>query len=554
MVQTHWRFFAEMKALHFLQKNEPGYYKKGKQDFSLLEIFCFAGMLFVYLSHLGYPALDTETDEARRALVAAEMMLSGDYITPTLNGEIYLNKPPLYNWIITGYFKVFDNYSMFAFRLQVIVATFLLAFVAYRFIKKYSTHTIAFFTAFAFLTNGRILIYDSLQGLIDTTFALCVFSSFMLTWYFGERKKYMQLFISTYLLCIAGYMMKGLPAIVFQGFTLLTYFILTKQFKKVFHWAHFAGGILFLLITGFYYYVYFIRNDFAPDVLFKNLFVESAKRTPGEFPASRGIIHFLVFPLELLYHFAPWTIFIFACFQKKFWATVKANRFVQYCFWMLLVNIFIYWVSPEVYPRYLFMFLPLLFFIVFFFYFQYTATDNWRSKIPLYLVAFLCTVLFAACFALPFVDAVNKVEHIYLKCFCLIAGFGFALWLLYKRKALPMHAFAIAIIFVRMSFNWFVVEQRGARFFEAERTGKAIVSQTKGSPLHIMAGTNVGNLDGISFHVSTGRGEVLKYSKGIIQGEYYIADKKQLEGKNYDSYFSFTNYFAPDSLMLVKMR
>lgn len=554
MIQIRWCFFAVMKAFHFLRNNELSYYKEGKQKFSLLEIFCFAGMLFVYLSHLGYPALDTETDEARRALVAAEMMLSGDYITPTLNGEIYLNKPPLYNWIVTFYFKIFGNNSMFAFRLQVIVATFLLAFAAYRFIKKYSNHTIAFFTAFAFLTNGRILIYDSLQGLIDTTFALCVFSSFMLTWYLGEYKKYIALFISTYLLCTAGYMMKGLPAIVFQGFTLLTYFILTKQFKKFFHWAHFAGGALFLLITGAYYYIYFTRNDLSPEVLFKNLFVESAKRTPGEFPASRGITHFFVFPLELLYHFAPWTIFIFACFQKKFWVTVKANRFVQYCLWVLVVNIFIYWISPEVYPRYLFMFLPLLFFIVFFFYFDQTTINNWRSKIPVYIIAFLCVVLFAAGFVLPFIDAVNKVQHIYLKCFCLIAGFGFALWLLYKRKPLPMHAFAVAIIFVRMSFNWFVVEQRGARFFEAEKTGKAIVSQTKGSPLHIMYGTDVGNLDGISFHVSTGREEVLKYSKEIISGEYYIADKKQLQGKSYERYFAFTNYFASDSLILVRMK
>ena len=40
------------------------------------------------------------TDEAIRSLVALEMKLSGNLITPTLHGEYYYNKPPLYNWIL----------------------------------------------------------------------------------------------------------------------------------------------------------------------------------------------------------------------------------------------------------------------------------------------------------------------------------------------------------------------------------------------------------------------------------------------------------------------
>ena len=90
-----------------------------------MEAFCILMVIFVYLSHLGYLPLDIESDEARRALVTGEMVLSGDYITPTINGEPYLNKPPLYNYIVAGYFKMFGNYSMFAFRLQCIVAVLL---------------------------------------------------------------------------------------------------------------------------------------------------------------------------------------------------------------------------------------------------------------------------------------------------------------------------------------------------------------------------------------------------------------------------------------------
>ena len=39
-------------------------------------------------------------DEATRGMVAFEMQQSGELITPTIHGEYYYNKPPLYNWIL----------------------------------------------------------------------------------------------------------------------------------------------------------------------------------------------------------------------------------------------------------------------------------------------------------------------------------------------------------------------------------------------------------------------------------------------------------------------
>src|ERR1041384_6433056 len=102
-----------------------------KTRYKLLEIICITGLAIAYLSHLGYLPLDPESDESRRAVVTAEMMISHNYITPTINAEIYLNKPPLYNWIVAAYFKLFGDYSMFAFRLQVIVAVFVMGLLIY---------------------------------------------------------------------------------------------------------------------------------------------------------------------------------------------------------------------------------------------------------------------------------------------------------------------------------------------------------------------------------------------------------------------------------------
>src|SRR5205085_2927161 len=102
-----------------------------------LFLICFAGIALVYLTHLGSVPVHLFADECRRALVAMEMDLSGNYLVPTLNGEDYLNKPPLYSWIISASYHLFGAYSAFALRFPVIMSILLHGVVIYLILKKY---------------------------------------------------------------------------------------------------------------------------------------------------------------------------------------------------------------------------------------------------------------------------------------------------------------------------------------------------------------------------------------------------------------------------------
>lgn len=508
-------------------------------------------LLLAYLSHLGYIPLNSGHDEARRAVVSAEMMLSGDYITPTINGEIYLNKPPLYNWIIISYFKLFGNWSMFAFRLQVIIATLLTGAIIFLFTKKYTNRTIAFFTAFAFLTNGRLLIYDSFLGLIDTTFSLVIYLSFMLVWHYGEKKKYFHLFIITYILAALAFLMKGMPALAFQGITLLTYFIWRKKFKVLFHPSHFAGIAVFLFIMGSYYFAYFSKNDIAPAVVFSNLMNESSKRTIVQFGIIKTIIHTLSFPFEMVYHFAPWTVFIVAVFQKNIRKLIRQNDFIFYSLLVLITNILLYWTSPEVFARFLFMFLPLLYSILFYLFFTFLTENSWQVRLVKGIAYFSCVLLIIVFLALPFLNVVKNPDYIYLKCFSLAFVFLILLWVLIKYRSLYLYVFLLSIIFVRFGFNWFILEPRAKKFEEAEAICQQIVKLTEGKKLFILKNAKVGNFDGMSFHIATRRHEVLTIKDGSDTESFFIADKDQLKGKEYTSLLSFTNNNT-DSLQLIK--
>ncbi len=73
----------------------------------------FAAML--YLPGLARPAL-WEPDEGRYGEIAREMVISGDYVTPRDDFELYFEKPPLVYWAEAGAIQIF-GVNEFAVRL-----------------------------------------------------------------------------------------------------------------------------------------------------------------------------------------------------------------------------------------------------------------------------------------------------------------------------------------------------------------------------------------------------------------------------------------------------
>src|SRR5947199_4455441 len=57
-----------------------------------------------------YPCLSFdlfEPDESRYAQIPREMLARGDWVVPVLQGEPYLDKPPLLYWLVAGCYRVF---------------------------------------------------------------------------------------------------------------------------------------------------------------------------------------------------------------------------------------------------------------------------------------------------------------------------------------------------------------------------------------------------------------------------------------------------------------
>lgn len=93
------------------------------------QLWIIAAAGLVFFTNLGAAALWDE-DEPLYATCAREMLLRGDWVVPTYNGEMFPEKPPLMFWLMIAAFQAF-GISEFAARLPSAVCGMLVAAVTY---------------------------------------------------------------------------------------------------------------------------------------------------------------------------------------------------------------------------------------------------------------------------------------------------------------------------------------------------------------------------------------------------------------------------------------
>ncbi len=96
---------------------------------SLLLLWFFLGLLPLLVRPLWEP------DEARYAEIPREMLATGDWLTPHLNGVLYFEKPPLQYWLSALSMKLF-GVSGAAARLPLALASGLMIWAAWRLAKR----------------------------------------------------------------------------------------------------------------------------------------------------------------------------------------------------------------------------------------------------------------------------------------------------------------------------------------------------------------------------------------------------------------------------------
>ncbi len=511
-------------------------------------------------------------DEGIRALVAMEMQISGNYITPTMFGEFYYNKPPLYNWILLAVFEIFGRSDEFICRL--VTVFFLLAFsgsVYTNFRKNLPPSRFPYLSllaSLALITCGRILFWDSMLGLIDLCFSWVMFLLFMVIYQEGEKQRYGRLFGHAYLLTGIGFMLKGLPAVVFLGLALLTYFIWQKKIKKLFSLLHVAGGLVFVAIVGSYYFLYSKQNGL--EVVFNTLFNESAKRTFVEHGFGETVLHFFTFPFEMWWHFLPWTLLV-VCFFSPPLAPPKGrgrlsfgsnllkgteNKFITWNLLVFLVTVLPYWSSVEVYPRYLFMYVPLVFSGLFYFYIKNKKEGGALAK-TVEMIFFSATCMAVVAALLPMaLEVVQDVPFLYLKSIGIAAAMAVLALLFWQWKEHRMLVFVLVLLVARIGFNWFVLPSRLTVECSTNVRASTLeaVEKAAGQPIYIYK-NSLGFQPMTGYYFSRETGRILtRQHEGIDSAAYYLIDPTLYDPRPFDKIMNVKIKWECGELIFGKLK
>lgn len=487
--------------------------------------------LVVLICILAVPALlinldimPTLGDEATRALVALEFMIRKNYIFSTINGEAYYNKPPLYNWLLVLLFNTSGRADEWILRLPAVASLLAFSVTIYFTMKKHVEPKIALLSAFAFLTFGRMLFYDSMLGHIDILFSLILYLAIYSIFYFIVKERYFLLFPSAYFLTSLAFLMKGLPALVFLGLSLCITMFYFKKTKALFHPAHFAGIIIFLLIIGSYFLIYNKYN--SSDDFLKTLWSESSKRTAFENNWKTSLSFLFIFPFEYLFHLMPWSLLIVTCFRRDFFTIAKNNPFIFFCLLIIAINIPIYWVSPETRPRYLFLLFPFVFSILIYFYFKEGAEKQKFITSILLSVAFVVFVVMAF---LPFFAEIHaQISLKNLKASILLITLIGIAYLFFKSGRKNLFYLPLALLIARIGFDLFVLPERATVSPEVQWKQDVVASAriSKDLPLYIYKNSFIKH--NLTYYLTT-------QNKRILQRDY-VGEKK-------DVYYIMENFY-----------
>jgi 4-amino-4-deoxy-L-arabinose transferase-like glycosyltransferase len=363
-----------------------------------------------------------------------------------------------------------------------------------------------------------------MRGLIDISFSMVIFLNFYLIYYFITKKKYYSLFLISYLLASTGFLMKGLPALVFQALTMVTALAYFKSLKKLFHPSHVAGLMVFILLVGGYYYLLW-DNSRDPE-FFTRLVTESTKRTFIDNGFWRTIKHLLYFPLDQAYQLLPWSLFFIFLFRKSFYSNLREKKYLGYLALIFVVNIPIYWTSAGTHPRYLFMLYPIILILLVNYYSELKQKDIFYRTFWIMMFTFLGLALaFGTWYFLT--HSISESERALITFSCTLAIVLTVYFIMWKKKDIRLELLIIIFLFLRIFFNLVVLPERLVRAPQVKEIQAAQkineITKNKELLLHPHAPVSIEFV----YYMSTARNEVLRKEYGEFKnGIFYICDER----------------------------
>jgi len=188
-------------------------------------------------------------DEGRYAEVGRWMLVSGDWLTPRLDGIPFFHKPPLLHWMDALSLATF-GVNAWAARLVPALHAGLMLVTVFLAAQRVSTTAVArraalmLGSSLAFLAAGQYVNHDML---VAAWIGVAIWA-FALAFLHGPRP-HAALARLGFAACALGVLSKGLIGLALPGLVLLVWLVWTRQLPKVLRLPWLSGLVLFAVIA-----------------------------------------------------------------------------------------------------------------------------------------------------------------------------------------------------------------------------------------------------------------------------------------------------------------
>jgi 4-amino-4-deoxy-L-arabinose transferase-like glycosyltransferase len=226
----------------------------------LLRYALLAAALVLFFVDLGGSSI-WDANEAFYVETPREMMERGDYVLPTFNYELRVNKPVLSYWIVAGFYHLF-GVSVAVQRIPIAIGGVLLVAIAYALgwlslrtehPAPSTQHQAALWAALGFAVSPRLVMF-SRRIFIDiyiTLFMAATLLFFALAERFPERRRLF--LVLMYVSVGLGVLTKGPVAAALPGLVFFVYLLVHRELRRVTEMMIPAGIAIVLAIVAPWY-------------------------------------------------------------------------------------------------------------------------------------------------------------------------------------------------------------------------------------------------------------------------------------------------------------
>lgn len=209
------------------------------------------GLVMIWLGAAAIFRPLTLPDEGRYVGIAWEMLSSGDWLVPHLDGLPYFHKPPLFYWITAASLQACGPH-LWCSRIAPLLSGLAMAVALFRFLSLYLDQKTAAMAFVVLITQPFFFAsaqFANLDMLVAGMITLTILSAAQFVWSIEAHRPAVHHLMLAMLFAVGGVLAKGLIGLVLPAGVILAWLMASQRYGKIRHFFYWPALCLFLLVA-----------------------------------------------------------------------------------------------------------------------------------------------------------------------------------------------------------------------------------------------------------------------------------------------------------------